>query len=100
MKNSIIIALSVLSLSVWICEGLSQEAAKDLTSQFEKGDISELQHKQRVFVVADRPIQADNIIKAMKKYPGIQVVSSAADVEYVIAYTVERKKYRVSISVQ
>jgi hypothetical protein len=50
-----------------------------------------------VFVVANWPIQGD-IIKALKKYQGVQVVNNP-DVEYIIAYIVKGEKYRVSVSV-
>jgi hypothetical protein len=47
MKSSITIVVFLLSLSVWNFESLSQQTAKDLTSQFEKGDISPIQDKRR-----------------------------------------------------
>ena len=102
MKNSMATGLLALLLPVCICQLRAQQSGKDLTSQFEKGDISEIKDKRRVFVIADWPVprdrMRDHIIKALQKYPSVQVVNDPADAEYVITYRIESEKYRVHIN--
>lgn len=88
MKIAILIALS-LFLPVHTFVVRAQKGRVGLASQFERGDISEIKSLQRVFVSAEKPRQAENIIKALKKYQGVEVVADPADAEFVVAYKVE-----------
>ena len=60
-----------------------------LSSQFEKSDISEINNIHRVFVSTEKPRQFENIIKVLKKYQGVEVVSVLTDAEFVIEYKIE-----------
>ena len=90
MKIPIILTLLMLLFPVHTFVVRAQRGTAKLSSQFEKGDISEIQNIHRVFVNAESPRQAENIIKALKKYQGVQVVSVPTDAEFVIAYQIEK----------
>lgn len=77
----------------------SARAQQDDTvpSQFEKGDLSELTDKSRVFIDAAPARRNENIAKELGKYQAIQVVSDPASADYVVAYRVERDKDGVTI---
>jgi hypothetical protein len=66
-------------------------------SQFEKGDLSELTDKNRVFINATSARRSENIAKELSKYQAIRVVSDLASADYVVAYRVERDKDGVTI---
>ncbi|HEV7860275.1 MAG TPA: hypothetical protein VGO91_16780 [Pyrinomonadaceae bacterium] len=85
-----LLALSVCALAVEAQQG------ETLPPQFEKGDLSELKDKQRVYVNATSTHQSENILKELKKYPGVQVVSAQADADFVVAYRIERKQFGTS----
>ena len=90
MKISIIIAFLALLFSI---QGLDVRAQTDqvkLSPQFEKGDISEIKSTRRVFVKTEKPRQSENIIKALKKYQGVELVNAQADAEFVIEYRIEK----------
>ncbi len=89
MKICLIIALLMFLFPVYTFVVCAQRGTVNLSPQFEKGDISEIQNIHRVFVNAESPRQSENIIKTLKKYQGIEVVSVLADAEFVIAYSIE-----------
>lgn len=90
MKISLIITLLALLFPIHAFVVRAQTDKVNLSSQFEKGDISEIKNIHRVFVNAEKPSQSENIIKALKKYQGVEVVSVLADAQFVIEYRIEK----------
>jgi hypothetical protein len=86
--------------SIWLsCCAHSAQAQRDDTvpSQFEKGDISEIKDKHRVFINGASLRQSENIVTELRKYQAIQVANDVAGADYVVAYRVERDKLGVSV---
>jgi hypothetical protein len=100
MKISIIVALLMLLIPGHNFVVRAQKGKAKLASQFEKGNISEIKDLHRVFVSADSPRQLENIIKALKKYQGVEVVDVPTDAEFVVAYTIEKHVDESPFSVQ
>ncbi len=90
MKYRIIILLAFL-LCVQILKINAQQKALDSASRFEQGDISEIKNKRRVFIVAYKPYQGENIAKILKKYQSIQIVDNIDMAEFIIVFDVERR---------
>jgi hypothetical protein len=90
MKISIIITLLAILFSIHGFVVRAQTDKVNLPSQFEKGDISEIKNIRRVFVKTEKTSQSENIVKALTKYQGVEVVNVQADAEFVIEYRIEK----------
>lgn len=90
MKISIITILVALLFPMSAFVVSAQTSKVDSSSQFEKGSISEIKNINRVFVKTEKPSQSENIIKALKKYQSVEVVSAQANAEFVIEYRIEK----------
>jgi hypothetical protein len=85
----------IIGCALWVNFYLpSTQAQQDNTvpTQFEKGAVSEVKDKSRIFINADSARRSENIAKELSKYQSIQVVRDLADADYVVAYRVERDK--------
>lgn len=100
MKTSMISVLLMLLLSVQTSVVCAQKAKGSSVPQFDKGHISEIKNLRRVFVSADSPRQLENITKALKKYPGVEVVDVLTNAEFVVTYTIEKHTDESPFSVQ
>jgi hypothetical protein len=96
MRNLVTLAL----FSLFLCFGALSATAqkKDSPSESDKGDISEIKDKKRVYVIAETPRQTENIVKALNKRQDMfEVVESINSADYVIAYAIITEKAGVSV---